>query len=186
MRATLRRLGAAQASDAAVRSALLRPSALSRGGRPALEVSPPTRARPPAAPVPAPYTGLPYGGNTSNSSSPRDGVRSEGSPGHTLVPSPQGGAASPLYGAGSPLYGSSPVGGSPLNGSPRQPLRAGAPVFPPEVGAALAAADGGGGAAGGEPSEYGQDVAMKAVELGMDLQAHRAFLHLLTVTLTRT
>ena len=136
--------------------------------------------------MPAPYAALPYGGNTSNSSSPRDGVRSEGSPGHTLVPSPQGGAASPLYGAGSPLYGSSPVGGSPLNGSPRQPLRAGAPVFPPEVGAALAAADGGGGAAGGEPSEYGQDVAMKAVELGMDLQAHRAFLHLLTVTLTRT
>ena len=180
VRATLRRLGAAQASDAAVRTALLRPSALNRGGRTALEVSPPTRPRPPAAPVSLPYGGLPYCGHTSNSSSPRDGARSEGSPRHALAPSPQPG------GAGSPLYGSSPVGGSPVSGSPRQPLRAGPPVFPPEIGFSLSAADGGGasgvggvgGAGGGEPSEYGQDVAMKAVELGMDLTADRAFLHL--------
>jgi hypothetical protein len=176
VRATLRRLGAAQASDAAVRTALLRPSALNKGGRTALEVSPPTRPRPPAAPVSLPYGGLPYCGNTSSSSSPRDNARGEGSPRHALAPSPQPG------GAASPLYGSSPVGGSPVNGSPRQPLRAGPPVFPPEIGFSLSAAEGGaggaGGAEGGEPSEYGQDVAMKAVELGMDLTADRAFLHL--------
>ena len=174
VRATLRRLGAAQASDAAVRTALLRPTALNRGGRTALEVSPPTRPRPPAAPVSLPYGGLPYCGNTSNSSSPRDSARSEGSPRHA----PPG--ASPQPGAGSPLYGSSPVGGSPVNGSPRQPLRAGPAVFPPEIGFSLSAAEGAGagGAGGGEPSAYGQDVAMKAVELGMDLTADRAFLHL--------
>ena len=177
VRATLRRLGAAQASDAAVRTALLRPTALNRGGRTALEVSPPTRPRPPAAPVSLPYGGLPYCGNTSNSSSPRDSARSEGSPRHALP------GASPQPGAGSPLYGSSPVGGSPVNGSPRQPLRAGPAVFPPEIGFSLSAAEGGGaggvgGAGGGEPSAYGQDVAMKAVELGMDLTADRAFLHL--------